>query len=176
ITRSVDELDGITRRNAQMVDEATQQAGSLKERSATLAAAVSHFRLMQGTAAEALALVRRAQAAARGRDPEQFLRHVTDPAQGFHDRDMYVFALDAQGCYRAFGGNPAKVGTRVQDIPGVRGDALLDAIRRQAEREPGWVEYAIHNPALGTVQDKMSYVLKLGEVYLGCGVYQRLAA
>ncbi|HZY18750.1 MAG TPA: methyl-accepting chemotaxis protein [Ramlibacter sp.] len=43
IAQSVEALDGITRRNAQMVDEALRQAGLLKDRSATLAAAVAHF-------------------------------------------------------------------------------------------------------------------------------------
>jgi methyl-accepting chemotaxis protein len=176
IAQAVAQLDEITRHNADMVEEATRQAGALQQRSATLAGAVSHFRLPQGTAGEALALVRRAQAAAQGRSQEQFLRHITDPAQPFHDRDMYVFALDAEGRYRAFGGNPAKVGSRVQDLPGVQGQALLDAIRGQADREPGWVEYDIVHPVLGQVQAKMSYVMRLGGLYLGCGVYQRLAA
>lgn len=176
IARAVEQLDEITRRNASMVDEATRQSIALKQRSETLAAAVRHFRLPQGTAGEALELVQRARAAAQGRSQDAFLNLVTDPAQPFHDRDMYVFALDAEGRYRAFGGNPAKVGSRVQDLPGVKGQALLDAIRQQADREPGWVEYDIVNPALGQVQSKMSYVMRLGGLYLGCGVYQRLAA
>lgn len=33
---------------------------------------------------------------------------------------MYVFAR-LEGEYRAFGGNPAKVGLRVQDVPGTDG-------------------------------------------------------
>ena len=55
IAKAVGELDAITQRNAQMVDDASQQAGSLKERSALLSAAVAHFRLMQGTAGAARA-------------------------------------------------------------------------------------------------------------------------
>ena len=85
---------------------------------------------------------------------------------------MYVFALDAQGTYRAFGGNPAKVGTRVHAVPGVDGQALVDAIRAQADVEPGWVEYTISNPVRGTLQTKLSYTLKVGDLYLGCGVYK----
>jgi methyl-accepting chemotaxis protein len=176
LAKAVEQLDGITHENAGMVDEATRQARSLRGRSASLSAAVAHFTLPQGTAGEALALVESARQAAQGRGSEDFARFITDPRQPFHDRDMYVFALDAQGCYRAFGGNPAKVGSRVQDLPGVRGDQLLQAIVTQAEREPGWVEYDIQNPVTGRVQRKMSYVLKLGALYLGCGVYQRLAA
>ena len=89
---------------------------------------------------------------------------------------MYVFALNAAGAYQAFGGNPAKVGTYVQDIPGVAGDQLLHAIVTQAERGAGWVEYDITNPTTGTVQTKMSFVQRAGDLYLGCGVYKSLAA
>jgi len=137
---------------------------------------VAAFRLQQGTADEALALVERAVAFRQQTTREGFVRGLTEPQQGFHDRDMYVFALDRNGTYVAFGGNPAKVGTRVQDIPGIDGQGLLEAIVSQAEREPGWVEYDITNPATGAVQTKMSYVQKVDELYVGAGVYKNLLA
>jgi signal transduction histidine kinase len=68
------------------------------------------------------------------------------------------------------------VGTRVQDIPGIDGNRLLSSIVEQCEQEPGWVEYDITNPASGAVQTKMSFVAKVDDVYLGCGVYKTLAA
>ena len=89
---------------------------------------------------------------------------------------MYVFALDRAGRYLAFGGNPAKVGTRVQDIAGIDGDGLLQAIIGQASAEPGWVEYDITNPSSGVVQTKMSFVLQVDQVFVGCGVYKVLVA
>ena len=89
---------------------------------------------------------------------------------------MYVFALDRLGGYRAFGGKPEKVGSRVQDIAGVDGQVLLNAIVSQAEAEPGWVEYDITNPTSGRVQTKMSYVVKVDDLYIGCGVYKSMVA
>ncbi|MBC7603682.1 MAG: cache domain-containing protein [Ramlibacter sp.] len=172
IASAVTELETITQRNAHMADEAANQAAELRERSATLTRSVGHFRLQQGTAAEAQALVEQAEAAFRDHGAGGFERYITEPSHAFFDRDMYVFALDAGGRYRAFGGQPAKVGTRVQDLPGVRGDALLASIRKQADVEPGWVEYQINNPAAGTLQTKMSYVMRLGDLYVGCGIYQ----
>lgn len=177
ITAAVRQLDQITQHNAQMVEQAVAQAVALEGRASTLAGAVSAFRLHQGTADEALALVERATALRRSMGSrEQFLRTLSDAGQPYHDRDMYVFALDGSGTYRAFGGNPAKVGTRVQDIAGVAGEQLLQDIKAQAERAPGWVEYDIHNPVTGTVQAKMSFVQSVDGLYLGCGVYKRLAA
>ncbi|WP_298934150.1 methyl-accepting chemotaxis protein [uncultured Ramlibacter sp.] len=176
ISATVHDLDEITRHNATLVEESANQAVYLKERAGTLSGAVAHFRLAQGTAGEAIGLVERAQSLfASGLGREAFLRQLTAQAGGFFDRDMYVFALDSQGSYLGFGGNPAKLGTRVQDIPGVDGDALLAAIVRQADLEPGWAEYDITNPVTRAVQTKMSYVLKLGELYVGCGVYKSVA-
>ena len=176
ITAAIRQLDEITQRNAAMVEHAVEQAVKLEQRASTLAEAVAAFRLQQGTADEALALVHKALRYRQQTTREGFLRGLTEPAQGFHDRDMYVFALDREGRYVAFGGNPAKVGTRVQDIPGIDGQGLLEAIVAQAEREPGWVEYDITNPATGAVQTKMSYVQQVDDLYVGCGVYKNLVA
>ena len=176
ITSAVRQLDELTQRNAQMVERAVTQAVHLEQRASTLAQAVEAFRLQQGTADEALALMERAMSYRQQTSRESFLRGLTDPQQGFFDRDMYVFALDRNGAYVAFGGNPAKVGTRVQDIAGIDGQGLLDAVVAQASHEPGWVEYDITNPATGTVQTKMSYVQQVDDVFVGCGVYKNLVA
>ena len=176
ISTAVGQLDQITQQNAQMVEYAVAQTENLQGRASTLAQAVASFRLQQGTADEAVALVTQAAHLHRRTGREQFLRTITDPAQPYHDRDMYVFALDRAGTYLAFGGNPAKVGTRVQDIPGIAGDRLVNDIVAQAEREPGWVEYDIQNPSTGKVQTKMSFVCQLDDLYVGCGVYKTLAS
>jgi methyl-accepting chemotaxis protein len=175
ISSAVGQLDEITQRNAQMVEHAVNQSNLLEARAAQLSSAVSSFMLQQGTAEEAMGLVERALVHRNERGREAFVRDLTDVSQGFHDRDMYVFALDAQGSYRAFAGKPDKVGSRVQDIAGVNGQSLLDAIVAQADIEPGWVEYDITNPASGRIQTKMSYVCKVDDLYVGCGVYKSAA-
>jgi uncharacterized phage infection (PIP) family protein YhgE len=175
ITSAVRQLDEITQRNAQMVEQAVTQASKLEGRASTLVEAFAMFKLQQGSAEEAIELVERAMAhRQRSGSRDSFLRDLTNPAQGFHDRDMYVFVLDHNGTYQAFGGNPAKVGTRVQDIPGIDGQGLLDDILNQAAIEPGWVEYDITNPTTGRVQTKMSYVQQVDDVVVGCGVYKNL--
>ena len=176
VSAAVQQLDQITQHNAQMVGHAVQQAEALQSRASTLSRAVSAFRLQQGTAEEAVALVSKAAALHKTSPRDAFLRTITDKNQAFHDRDMYVFALNPQGTYLAFGGNQAKVGTRVQDIPGIAGERLVSDIVAQGDRAPGWVEYDITNPATGAVQTKMSFVARLGDLYVGCGVYKSLAA
>lgn len=176
INAAVHGIDQVTQENALMVRNVVQEAQALEQRAATLSEAVERFKLQQGTAVEAMQLVERALALRRlGMTLEQYWRTLTDPQQPFHYRDMYVFVLDGTGRYLAFGGNPAKCGRWVQDVPGVDGNALLSAIVAQAEHAPGWVEYDITNPVTGKVQTKMSYVCKQDGVYLGCGVYKSFA-
>ena len=177
VTMAVRQLDEITQQNASVVERAVNQANDLELRASTLAEAVAGFQLLQGTAEEAMALVERAvnhrrQCGSR----DAYLRDLTQPEKHFFDRDMYLFALDRNGTYLAFGGNQAKVGTRVQDIAGIDGEGLVGAIIAQANLEPGWVEYDITNPASGRVQTKMSFVRELDDLYIGCGVYKNLAA
>jgi signal transduction histidine kinase len=174
ITSAVHQLDEITQRNAQMVEHAVANAGNMELRASTLVESVAVFQLQQGSPEEAMALVVRAAAQAPRSARDSWLRELTDPARGFHDRDMYVFVLDETGSYLAFGGQPAKVGMRVQDVPGIDGAGLLQAIIHQCHYEPGWVEYDIHNPTNGQVQTKMSYVQEHDGMYLGCGVYKNL--
>jgi uncharacterized protein YoxC len=176
ISTAVKQLDDITQRNAQMVEMAVRQAESLETRAGSLSSAINSFKLLQGVAEEAMSLVLRAQAHRSACvSGDAYLRSLTDKANGFFDRDMYVFALTPDGTYVAFGGNPAKVNTRVQDVPGIDGDALIAAIVAQAEQGPGWVEYDIVNPSSGRVQPKMSYVTKVDQLYIGCGIYKTLA-
>ena len=175
ISNAVHQIDEITQHNAQMVSQALQQAQELQLRAQHLSDAVSRFRLQQGTAEEAVALVNATMRQARSSSSvASLLQVVSDPAQPFHDRDMYVFALSSEGEYRAFGGNPAKVGLRVQDVPGIDGDRLMADIMAQAELRPGWVEYDYINPSNQQVQTKMSYVCKHAGLYWGCGVYKSL--
>ena len=174
ITAAVHHLDEITQSNATMVEHAVDQAQTLQTRAVTLLESVEMFKLLQGSPEEAVALVNRAVAQRARGTRSSFLRDLTNPANDFHDRDMYVFALDAQGTYRAFGGNPAKVGTKVQDVAGVDGSGLLQTIVQQASQAPGWVEYDFTNPITGHVQTKMSYVLAVDDLYVGCGVYKTL--
>jgi gas vesicle protein len=176
ISNAVRQIDEITQNNAQMVGQALQQAQELQLRARHLSDAVSRFRLQQGTAEEAVALVNATMRQARARPvlpaccrPSPILAAVPRP------RHVCV-CLVFRGEYRAFGGNPAKVGLRVQDVPGIDGDSLMADIMAQAELRPGWVEYDYINPSNQQVQTKMSYVCKHAGLYWGCGVYKSLVS
>ncbi len=177
ISAAVAQLDELTQQNASMVERAVSQSDGLQQRGASLSDATTSFKLLQGVADEAVVLVQRASEFRRSfTSKDAFLRALTDKANGFADRDMYVFVLDGRGTYLAFAGNTAKVGTRVQDVPGIDGDGLTRDIVAKASDGGGWVEYDITNPTTGKVQTKMSFVEQVDDVYMGCGVYKKLSS
>ena len=175
ISQALAGLDQITQQNAQMVDGAAESARALQERAGKLADAVAAFRLRQGTAEEAVAMIERALAHHRSRGSAAYADF--NAAGGpFIDRDLYLFGIDDSGVYRVFGGQPAKIGTRMQDVPGIDGPTLVEKIRACIAGGGGWVEYDFRNPTTDTLQPKMSYVMRCGDIHLGCGVYKSLAA
>lgn len=173
ISQAVSGLDGITQQNARMVTIAAESAAALRVRAAKLADAVSAFRLRQGTADEAVAMIERALRHYQGRGASA-LQEFNAASGAFIDRDLYLFGIDDEGVYRVFGGQPEKIGTRMHDVPGIDGEALVRKIKDCIATGGGWVEYDFRNPATGRIQPKMSYVVRCGEINLGCGVYKSL--
>ena len=137
-----------------------------------LARGVESFRLQQGGADEAHALVTRAGELYRSLGATA-LERITDPAGGLLERDMHVFAFDRRSIYRAFAGRPDKVDTAVRDNPDVDGQELVHDAFEQAGRGGGWVEHAFVNPQTGRVDLETSYVHPMAQdLILGCGVYK----
>ncbi len=172
ISQAVQHIDSLTQQNALMVEQALHSSVQLSQRAERLSQAVGSFRLRQGSADEALALVRRAVVLYRSQG-EAALHQITHDAEGWVDRDMYVFAFDRGGIYRAFGGNPQRVGGSVLELPGVDGAKLVSDAFDRAEHGGGWVDYDFANPASGQVDLKTSYVEPVRpDLVIGCGVYK----
>ena len=176
IAQAVQHIDEITQRNAEMVESALNSSSQLSDRAERLTAAVSNFKLRQGSADEALSLVRKAVEMYR-RNGTAALAQITDAASGLSDRDMYVFAFDRGGIYRAFAGRNEKIGTSVREVPGVNGDKLVKDAFEQAELGGGWVDYHFANPQTQATDLKTSYVEAVTpDLVLGCGVYKSRGA
>jgi hypothetical protein len=176
ISQAIRHIDQLTQQNAEMVESAFHSSSQLSERADRLAGAVGSFKLRQGSADEALAFVHRAVDLYRAQG-QAALRRITEEACDYTDKDMYVFAFDRNGVYRAFAGNAGKVGSAVRDNPGVDGDKLVRDAFDQAGRGGGWVDYDFTNPQSGAVDLKTSYVEAVSsDLVLGCGIYKQRAA
>lgn len=156
---------------------ATEDASrTMVGQSEALQSSVAAFRLRQGTADEARAMCeaarRRVAEVGWSKAAEEFHR----PDGAFLDRDLYVFAFDAEGRYLACGNDPGRVGRCVLDIPGLPPGAaehLLLAGRATAEQGGGWVEYEFTLADLTGASRKSAWVVDLGDgAFLGVGVYR----
>jgi hypothetical protein len=165
-------LDDITQENAAMVEHASSASSGLGERANRLARTVSTFRLRQGTADEAHALVTRAIALYKRRGAA-CLAEITDAANAFADRDMYVFAWDRSLVYHAFAGKPHNVGKKAAQILNTDVTQLTRDVWAVASQGGGWVDYDFLNPATGLVAPKTSFVVPVSDaLVLGCGIYK----
>jgi len=165
-------LDDITQENATMVEQTSSASAGLGERAHRLARTVGTFRLRQGTADEAFALVTKATALYKRRGVS-CLSEITDIANGFADRDMYVFAWDRSLVYHAFAGKPQNLRKTAAQILGTDVSQLTHDVWAAAGRGGGWVDYDFLNPSTGLVAPKTSFVVPVSaDLVLGCGIYK----
>jgi methyl-accepting chemotaxis protein len=177
VAAAVGNLDQLTQSNAAAVEAAAATASGLLTRSRSLSTVVSHMRLRQGTADEAREFVERAAALVRERGWQAAHAELHAAGNPFSDRDLYVFAFDRQGIYRAFSSNRAKVGQPLSSVPGLDAKRLVEDAWAAVDAEGrGWIDYDIVNPATGAVTPKSSYVLGIdAQLLLGCGVYRNVS-
>ncbi|MFZ6744780.1 methyl-accepting chemotaxis protein [Undibacterium sp. JH2W] len=172
ISEALRHLDGITQSNAQMAEQAKHASISLEDKALALTRAVSAFKLLQGTADEAYALVKKAVTVYQSKGRPALHIITTNADKLFADRDMYVFAFDRNGQYLAFAGNAAKLKVNLFHVDGLDGRKLV----REAFELPasgGWVNYTIVNPVSKKTEAKTSYIETVDDnLVLGCGVYQ----
>jgi methyl-accepting chemotaxis protein len=175
ITETVGNLDEITKDNASLVEESAAASHALVTRADQLRTAVSTMRLRQGTADEAMALLARARGHWAAAGQEQALQDFQDPEGGYLDRDLYIFAIDRQGVFRAMGGNPDMTGQPVLAVPGVDHQVVEDLwAAADSPAGQGWVRYSVVNPTTGTVMPKESFVQAVdADTLIGCGVYRQ---
>jgi methyl-accepting chemotaxis protein len=172
ISSAIGSLDEITQQNAGLVEETSRSSRDLGGRAETLTECVSIFKLRQGTADEAHALVDKAVAMFR-RQGRVVLDLITRDKQTYADRDMYVFAFDRSGSYRAFSGRPDRIGTALRDVPGLDGDKLVRDAFARAGTQGDWIDYDIVMPNSDKVLPKTSFIVAVeSDLVIGCGVYK----
>jgi methyl-accepting chemotaxis protein len=172
ITRTVGNLDEITRENAVLVQESSTASQTLVSRADKLRAAVGTMRLRQGSADEAMALLDRAKAHVAAVGSEQAMHDFHDADSGFIDRDLYLFSIDRSGVFNAMGAKRSLVGQSVLAVPGLD-NVFVEEAWAAADSGGGWVSYKVVHPITGQVMDKESFITTTEDgSLLGCGVYR----
>jgi cytochrome c len=127
----------------------------------------------QGTAAEAEALVKKAAAYIKANGNDKAYEEFTNGKQ-FKDRDLYIFAYDFSGKNLAHGANPKLVGKDLSGLKDPDGKMILPPLVEIAKTKgKGWSEsFKFRNPLTEKMEPKVVYVERVGDVFLGCGIYK----
>jgi len=128
-----------------------------------------------GTKAEAVAMVKRVQSMFSQDGAEATFKAVSDKSvAAFHDRDLYPFIYDLGGTCVAHGARPALIGKNLLDLKDQDGKYLIREMADMA-KDPGsgWVDYKWPNPLTNKIEDKTSYIEKMGSYFVGVGVYRQ---
>jgi signal transduction histidine kinase len=127
-----------------------------------------------GSKDEAVAMVKRVEDMFANAGADSTFKAVSDKSvASFHDRDLYPFIYDLSGRCVAHGARPALIGKNLLDLKDQDGKYLIREMVGIA-RGPGsgWVNYKWPNPLSNKIEDKTSYVEKMGDYFVGVGVYR----
>ena len=123
--------------------------------------------------AEAIALVEKAAAFVSENGREKGLAEMNKPGGQFDKGEIYVFAFDLNGAMAAQPKNPKAVGENLIDKPDNKGKLFRKEIIEKAKTEgSGWVDYFYLNPQTGKEEEKTTYLKRVGDLVICCGVYR----
>ena len=131
-----------------------------------------------GTKEEAVAMVKRVQAQFKKDGAEDTFKDVSDKStKAYHDRDLYPFIYYRDGPQKgvnvAHGARPALIGKNLIDLKDQDGKYLVRELINIANGPgSGWFDYKWPNPITNKIEDKTSYVEKMGDYMVGVGVYR----
>lgn len=127
----------------------------------------------KGTAEEAVALVKKAVAYIKANGKEKAFAEFSNPNGQFRNRDLYIFAEDFNGKMLAHGANLKLIGKNLIDLRDADGKYFVkNLIETASSKGNGWVDYKWLNPATNAIEQKSSYVEKVDDFLVGCGIYK----
>jgi signal transduction histidine kinase len=91
----------------------------------------------------------------------------------FHDRDLYLFVYDFKGINVAHGNNPKMVGKNLLEMKDADGTPIIRSfIEVAGTKGSGWVDYMWPNPVTKAIENKSSYIERVGDLIIGAGIYR----
>jgi uncharacterized protein len=127
-----------------------------------------------GTREEAIAMVHRVQEMFKKHGAEGTFQAVKRKAPGTIDRDLYAYVVDLNGVVQANGAIPAMTtGTNLYNFRDQNGKYMM---REQLEvckgPQRGWVDFRFLSPLTQTIEDKSTYIERMGDYCVGVGIYR----
>jgi len=106
-------------------------------------------------------------------DAKKVYAEISDPHGRFVKGDLYIFVNTMDGVTVAHGQNARLVGKAMLELKDADGKYFMKEITDVAKTQgKGWSDYKWINPVTGKILEKTTYCQRVGDVYLGCGIYK----
>lgn len=140
-----------------------------------LAPALGNAAADHGTADEAKAMVEKAIALIKSEGPEKAFAAFDDPAnKDFHYKDLYIFVRSMDGNTVAHGANKGMIGHTSLDLKDADGKLYNKEMIDDAKTKgSGWVDYRWPDPVDKKIEQKSSYIERVGDYVVGAGFYKQ---
>jgi len=127
----------------------------------------------KGTAAEAVAMVKKAIQYIDANGREKAFAEFSNPKGKFTAGDLYITVYDMNGTCLAHGFNQKMVGKNMIDLKDPDGKAFVkERIETAKMKDKFWLDYKYINPMSKQIEQKSQYVEKSGELLVNCGIYK----
>ncbi len=131
------------------------------------------FVLAVSPADQAKTMVDEAVVFFNGNGKEKALQEISNPKGRWVKGELYVFAYDLNGVVIAHPINPKLIGKNLIDVPDATGKTFRKDIAEVARTKgAGWVDYKYKNPSTKKIEDKSTYLRKVGDAIICCGTYK----
>ena len=175
INKAIVQLETVTQQSAAVVEEAAAAALSFDDEAARLSELVSMFKLDRTEDRErAVALVKKGIAHIQRVGMDRAAADFHDPRGAFQAGELYLMVFDTKARVMAMGANPRMAGENHWEMTDVDGKKMTqEVIRVATARGLGWVDYRFRNPLTGQVAPKSTYLERVGEYVVCCGIYRK---
>ncbi|MBN2751325.1 MAG: cache domain-containing protein [Rhodospirillaceae bacterium] len=127
-----------------------------------------------GTPGMAKALAERAATVVTDQGKEAAIVILSSPKSEFIQGSLYVFAMDLDGMMLAHPHNPKLIGRSFMGERDFNGVAYGREFVNTAKTDgSGWVDYVFTDPMSHKLMRKSTYILRIGDILVGCGYYTR---
>lgn len=124
---------------------------------------------------EAMALVQKAATHVNAVGKDKALADFSKPQSDFVKGALYVFAYSLDGVIIAHPMNNKLIGKNMTDVKDADGKLFTQEFVATAKSAAGkgWVDYRWTNPESKKIEAKSSYIQKVGDIFVGCGIYKQ---
>jgi cytochrome c len=125
-------------------------------------------------AADATAMVKKAVSYIKEHGQEKALAEFSNPSADFKKGELYIFVTNTQGKMLAHGANAKLIGKDLMDLKDADGKPFVKAYTDLANAKgSGWSDYKWVNPTTKAIELKSTYVQKIDDLVVGCGIYKK---